>query len=124
MYTGGNVTLMVANFDRAISFYTDTLGLKLKVRYGDDWAEVEAPGITIGLHPAGERGPAVIQASGLSIGLGVTGIEQVMADLQAKGVAFAPPGLIDTGVERLANFHDPDHTPLYLYELAAQAENH
>jgi catechol 2,3-dioxygenase-like lactoylglutathione lyase family enzyme len=118
MYTAGNVTLMVSDFNRAISFYTDTLGLTLKTRHGQDWAEVEAPGLTIGLHPTGERGPSMIQANGLSIGLGVQGIEQVMADLQAKGVRFTPPGIIDTGAERLANFHDPDQTPLYLYEMS------
>jgi catechol 2,3-dioxygenase-like lactoylglutathione lyase family enzyme len=118
MYTAGNVTLMVTDFNRAVGFYTETLGLKLKSRYGDDWAEVELPGLTIGLHPTGERGPSAIQASGLSIGLGVNGIEQAMADLQAKGVRFAPPGVIDTGAERLANFRDPDQTPLYLYETA------
>ena len=118
MYTAANVTLMVADFNRAVSFYTDTLGLTLKARYGDDWAEVAAPGLTIGLHPASERGPSAIHAEGLSIGLGVTGIEQVMAELQAKGVRFAPPGLIDTGVQQLANFRDPDQTPLYLYEMA------
>ena len=118
MYTSANVTLMVSDFNRAVSFYTDTLALKLKVRHGDDWAEVEAPGLTIGLHPTGERGPSAIQAVGVSIGLGVTGIEQVMADFEAKGVRFAPPGIIDTGVERLANFHDPDQTPLYLYEMS------
>jgi catechol 2,3-dioxygenase-like lactoylglutathione lyase family enzyme len=118
MYTSANVTLMVSDFNRAVSFYTDTLGLRLKTRYGDDWAEVEAPGLTIGLHPAGERGPAAIQAVGLSIGLGVNGIEQVVADLEAKRVRFAPPGIIDTGVERLANFSDPDQTPLYLYEMS------
>jgi catechol 2,3-dioxygenase-like lactoylglutathione lyase family enzyme len=118
MYTSANVTLMVSDFNRAISFYTDTLGLGLKARYGDDWAEVEAPGLTIGLHPTGERGPSAIQAVGVSIGLGVNGIEQVMADLAAKGVRFAPPGIIDTGVERLANFSDPDQMPLYLYEMS------
>ena len=32
---------------------------------------------------AGERGPAAIQAVGLSIGLGVSGIKQVVADLEA-----------------------------------------
>jgi catechol 2,3-dioxygenase-like lactoylglutathione lyase family enzyme len=116
--TSANVTLMVSDFSRAVSFYTDTLGLTLKTRYGDDWAEVQAPGLTIGLHPTGERGPSTIQATGLSIGLGVTGIEQVVADLQAKGIQFAPPGIIDTGVERLANFHDPDQAPLYLYEIS------
>ena len=118
MITSANVTLMVSDFDRAVRFYTDTLGLTLKARYGDDCAEVQAPGLTIGLHPTGERGSSTIQATGLSIGLGVSGIEQVMADLQSKGVQFAPPGVIDTGVERLANFRDPDQTPLYLYEMS------
>jgi len=118
MITSANVTLMVSDFNRSINFYTEALGLTLKARYGDDWAEVQAPGLTIGLHPTGERGPSTIQASGVSIGLGVSGIEQVMAELQAKGVQFSSPGVIDTGVERLANFHDPDQTPLYLYEMS------
>jgi hypothetical protein len=33
-------------------------------------------------------------------------------------VRFAPPGIIDAGAERLANLHDPDQTPLYLYEMS------
>ena len=117
MYTAANVTLMVSDFNRAVSFYTDTLGLTLKARYGDDWAEVQAPGLTIGLHPAGDRGPSSIQTVGVSLGLGVDGLEQAMADLQAKGVRFAPPGVLETGAQRLASFKDPDQTPLYLYEL-------
>ena len=32
MFTGGNVTLMVAEVDRAVSFYTDTLGLTAEVQ--------------------------------------------------------------------------------------------
>jgi catechol 2,3-dioxygenase-like lactoylglutathione lyase family enzyme len=118
MYTSANVTLMVSDLNRAVSFYTDLLGLRLKVRYGDDWAEVEAPGVTIGLHPTGEQGPSAIQAVGVSIGLGVNGIEQAVANLEAKGIHFGPPGIVDTGVERLANFSDPDQTPLYLYEMS------
>ncbi len=118
MYTSANVTLMVSDFKWAVRFHTDTLGLTLKVRYGDDWAEMEAPGLTIGLHPTGEGGPASIQAVGRSIGLGVNGIEQVVADLESKGVRFAPPDIIDTRLERLANFSDPDQTPLYLYEMS------
>ena len=57
MIVGGNATVMVSNMDRAVEFYTRTLGLKLSSRFGDEWAEVEAgPGLTIGLHPAG-NGP-------------------------------------------------------------------
>jgi catechol 2,3-dioxygenase-like lactoylglutathione lyase family enzyme len=117
MYTGGNLTIMVSDFERAIGFYTDTLGLKLRARYGSDWAEVELPGLTIGLHPAGAHGPASVKTEGLSVGIAVDSLEEVMTALQARGVAFAPPGIIDGGVERLAYFHDPDQTPLYLFEM-------
>ena len=47
-----NVTVMVSNMDNAIKFYSETLGFKLKARYGDHWADIEGPGIAIGLHPA------------------------------------------------------------------------
>ncbi len=55
MIQEGNVTVMVSDLERAIRFYTEALGLKLKWRWGD-YAEVEAPGVTIGLHPAGTHG--------------------------------------------------------------------
>jgi len=45
-----NVTVMVSNLDRAIQFYTESLGLTLKNRYGAHWADIEGPGIVIGLH--------------------------------------------------------------------------
>ncbi len=62
MYTSANVTLMASDLNGAVGFYTDILGLRLKVRYGDNWAEVETPGLTIGLHPSVERGACAIQA--------------------------------------------------------------
>src|SRR5690349_24072782 len=42
---------MVKDMDRAVRFYTKTLGLPLVVRYGGDWAEVDAGSTRIGLHP-------------------------------------------------------------------------
>ena len=46
-----NITVMVTNMDAAVRFYTETLGMTLKSRYGNNWADVEGPGIAIGLHP-------------------------------------------------------------------------
>src|ERR1043165_7661339 len=59
MYASGNVTVYVSNMDRAVKFYSETLGLKLAYRFGDNWASVEAGrGLTIGLHPASGEMPA------------------------------------------------------------------
>jgi len=51
LYSESQVTLMVPDMDAAVRFYTETLGLHLKARYGNEFAVVEAPGLTIGLHP-------------------------------------------------------------------------
>ncbi len=113
MFTEANVTVMVTDLDRAVQFYTEVLGLALKQRMGDGWAEIEAPGLTIGLHPANAHGPQPGQTGSLSIGLGVAALEPAMVALQAKGVVFAPR-ISEDGPVRLAFFSDPDRNPLYL----------
>jgi len=110
-----NVTVMVSDFDRAVRFYTGTLGFALAKRYGDEWAEVEAHGFTIGLHPAGPHGPRPGEGGALSIGLDVAAIESAKAELESRGVGFDGP-IKDDGAVRLAFFADPDGNPLYLCE--------
>ncbi len=113
MYKGGNLTIMVSDFNRAVRFYTETLGLTLKSRAGDGWAEIEAPGVSIGLHAAGEHGPQPGGGGGMSLGLQVDDLEQAMATLKARGVEFAP---VTPGQDiQIAFFRDPDGTPLYLW---------
>jgi catechol 2,3-dioxygenase-like lactoylglutathione lyase family enzyme len=111
MYRGGLLTIMVSDFNRAVQFYTETLGLQLKARYGDEWAEVQAPGLAIGLHP-GRRGGAGSGGGELSIGLEVEDLEAAMATLEARGVQFQ--GIRGDGAFCLAHFADPDGTALYL----------
>src|SRR4051794_30251612 len=67
VYKESNVTVMVSDIERAVQFYTEALGLPLKTRAGDEWAEVQAPGLTIALHPASQYGPQPGQAGSLSI---------------------------------------------------------
>ena len=122
MFKEGNVTVMGAAMERAVRFYTETLGLPLKTRVGDGWAEVQAPRVTIALHPAGQQGPPR-PAAGVSIGLIVEELEPAMAALREKGVAFAPH-LVDNERVRLAFFTDPDQTPLYLCEYQSGARPH
>ena len=114
VFTGGNLTIMVNDMERSIRFYTETLGLPLKFRAGNDWAEVVAPDVAIGLHPAGAHAPSG-GGGGMSLGFQVDDIESAIETLKGRGVAF-PRGWRDTGAQRLANFSDPDGTQLYLFQ--------
>jgi catechol 2,3-dioxygenase-like lactoylglutathione lyase family enzyme len=58
MISGGNATIIVANMDNSIRFYTEVLGLQLTNRFGNDWATVSpGEGLTIGIHPASPKYP-------------------------------------------------------------------
>src|SRR5215470_3951590 len=116
MFTSGNVTICVANMDRAVQFYTETLGLKLAYRFGDHWASVElGKGLTIGLHPASAESPK--GRGGMAIGLELAGsLEDAMRRLEAKGVSFG--SIVNEGkAGKFAHFRDPDGNLLYLAEL-------
>ncbi len=112
MITEANVTVMISDINRSIKFYVETLGLKLKSRYADQFAEVECPGLTIALHPAFERGPRPGNSESLSVGFGVADVDGAMAKLRAKGVSFSR--VSNDGPVKLAFFRDPDGNPLYL----------
>ena len=121
---GGSPTVFVSDLDRAVRFYTDTLGLRLQYRAGDHFAMIDAgSGLTIGLHPPGERTPPPGSSGNIQIGLNVTGaIEQVVESLLARGVRFQErdgKAVVDDGAVKLAFFTDPDGTDLYLCEVQA-----
>ncbi|HWN81636.1 MAG TPA: VOC family protein [Candidatus Udaeobacter sp.] len=116
MFTGGNATIMVRDFERAIHFYTEVLGLDLLYRAGDEWAEVRTDGLTLGLHLWRGHGPAPGAASGISIGLGVRSIEPAIAELKQRGIEFRGQ-VQDNDNVKLAFFGDPDGNPLYLCEV-------
>ena len=117
MISGGNVTVMVRDFDRALRFYTETLGLNLLYRAGDEWAELMAgKSLTIGLHRWSGHGPQPGAASGLSIGFIVEKIEPAIDSFRKIGVTFHGP-VQDNENVKLAFFADPDGNPLYLCEV-------
>ena len=117
MYSSGNVTVYVSNMDRAVKFYSETLGLKLAYRFGDHWASVEAgKGLTIGLHPASPEMPAGRKGS-MTIGLELNGsIHDAVSKLQQKGVVFDGP-VNESKAGNFVGFADPDGNQLYLAEL-------
>ena len=105
------VTAMVSDMDAAVDFYTGKLGLNLKKRYGEHYAEIEAPGLLIGLHP--DSGETKI-GDNLSIGFGVEDFDGAREDLEIKGISFR---VEQDGPIRLAHFADPDGNQLYLAEM-------
>ncbi len=116
MFSSGNVTIYVTDMDRAVRFYSETLGLKLAYRFGDHWAAVElGKGLTIGLHPASAESPA--GHGGMSIGLELSGdIHEAMRMLESKGVKFEGP--VNSGKSgSFVGFKDPDGHQLYLAQL-------
>jgi len=112
MIKEANVTVMVSDMKAAIEFYTGTLGLKLKARYGDEFAQVEAPKVIIALHPKSSGHTEQSREGNLSIGFAVDSLEEEMDRLKGRGVRFSR--VTDDAQVRLAYFTDPDGTPLYL----------
>jgi uncharacterized protein (TIGR00369 family) len=114
MIEGGCATLAVSDFDKAIEFYTETLGLTLNMRFGNEWAVIDGGGgLLVGLIPKSEDiGP------GASVGLGVIGtFGDVVEALRERGVSFDVPIIEDRHV-KIANFADPDGNRLHLTSAA------
>jgi len=56
-----NVTIMVKDMDASISFY-ESIGLVIKQRWANHYAQLTAPGITIGLHPLADSVEQLVRA--------------------------------------------------------------
>lgn len=118
MVNGGNVTVFVSSMDRAVQFYTETMGMTLAERYGNDWATVKAAnGFTIGLHPPSPKYPAPGTKGGMMIGLEVgEPVEGLMKTLGEKGVRVASSVEAGAGGKFL-HLEDPDGNEIYLWEM-------
>lgn len=117
--SGGNASVYISNMDRAVAFYRDSLGLPLRTRIGDEWAELDAGhGLIIGLHPARPPATPLPGTSGaINIELRVIKpLEDVIASLQERGVTFNGPIQNYENV-RLASFSDPDGNALLLAQV-------
>ncbi|WP_245552863.1 VOC family protein [Brevibacillus massiliensis] len=77
------------------------------------YAQVEAPGLTIGLlHPTGEQGSQPGKSGSISIGFEVQELESAIEILKSRGVEFQH--FMEDKATRLAHFSDPVGNPLYL----------
>ena len=102
-----------ADIDAAIAFYRDVLGLDLRARYGDDWAEFDAGGTTIALH--GSRGVTPPQA-GATVVFTVADLDAAMRSLGVRGVAFEGEVTEVPDGGRFASFRDPAGNLVQIFE--------
>ena len=121
MISGGNATIIVADMDRSIRFYTEVLGLRLTNRFGNDWATVCAgEGLTIGIHPASAKYPAPGTKGAMLIGLDIdVPIEKAVARLTRHGVQIKG-SVVRREPGNFANLEDPDGNDIYLWEKTSQ----
>ncbi len=113
----GTVAIPAADPDRALAFYTETLGLEkrrdLPFGNGLRWIEVAPPGssTTIALAPPGEVVPGV----DTGIRLGTDDCEAIHRELRDRGtdvdeIQHWP------GVPPMFSLRDPDGNTLYIVE--------
>lgn len=115
---GGMATIYITDMDRAVRFYTETLGLKLQHRAGDHFATIDAGGLRIGLHPQEPHTPLPGTNGSIQIGLNVARpIEEVVDELKRRGVKFRG-SIIDDDPVKIAFFGDPDGNDLYLCQYS------
>jgi len=101
-----NVTIMVKDIDKSVSFY-QSIGFAVKNRWGNHYAQLTAPGITIGIHPTNE----IATGSGnISIGFTTDNFEETKDHL--SNLAIYTQAREEEG-GKFIHFSDPDGTMLY-----------
>ncbi len=105
----------VADMDKAVRFYRDVLGLRVKFE-SPAWSEFLTGQTTLALHPASDKNPA----GKVELGFTVADVEAFYRDMSAKGVLFSmPPKKQDFGGV-LAQFVDSEGTHCSVGTEAAQ----
>ena len=106
------VWVPVEDMQRAIDFYGGTLGLSVE-KHDDDWAEVDANGLRVGLNARESEGAR--EGGGAVISFQPEGdIEETKQQLEADGVAF-PAEISEHPWGRIATFRDSEGNDLQLY---------
>jgi predicted enzyme related to lactoylglutathione lyase len=106
------------DFDRAVAFYGDVLGLRESARYGRmNGAEFETGTLTLAVIETAAFGME-FQPNTNRIALHVADVEAARSALEERGVVFERDTL-DTGVCHMALFSDPDGNRLMLHHRYA-----
>jgi catechol 2,3-dioxygenase-like lactoylglutathione lyase family enzyme len=105
-----NVTIMTTDMDKAISFY-ESIGLTIKNRWGNHYAMISAPGVTIGIHPSEGKN----HSSGtVSVGFMIDDIADAKSMLTKNNISFKEENDGKSGL--YLHFKDHDGTILYFVQ--------
>jgi predicted enzyme related to lactoylglutathione lyase len=116
------VSLPTQDIDRAIAFYTETLGLERSATWQRPGqpaigVEFETGTVTIALI-ASEMLGIPFQANKVPVALHVDDVHAARTQLESEGVTFFAD-TIDSGVCHMANFADPDGNALMFHHRYA-----
>lgn len=92
----------VADMDKAIAFYRDTLGLSLRFQ-SPHWSEFDTGATTLALHPANAQNPA----GSSQLGFRTPGLREAYEARDANGLVFTQPPTPQHGTE-IARLHDSE----------------
>jgi len=109
--------LYVDDMDRAVAFYRDVLELELIRRSGEEWSQLAAGSVQVGLHGAGS-GP--IRPGG-TLAFTVEDLDATKVKLVERGVVVGHEGGGDSLGPRFVEFNDPDGNVLALFEYQEHA---
>lgn len=105
------ITINVKDLDKSIGFY-ESIGLELKERWGNQYAQLTAPGMVIGLHPTSIENLTGTSGN-ISIGFTTPDFEETKSDLKKLAIQITERS--EDGGQFL-HFKDPDGTSLYFIE--------
>ncbi len=110
------VSVPTDDFDRAVAFYGETLGLPCIARYGEmPGAEFQVGNVTLAVVETKAFGHGQeFRPNCMPIALQVDDVEDARRQLEAAGVTFVTE-VFDSGVCHQAIFVDPDGNPLGLH---------
>ena len=106
-----NVTIMVADMDKAIIFY-ESIGLTIKNRWGNHYAMLVTSGITLGIHPKDEKTSTT--SGTVSIGFMIDDIKEAKILLDKNKINCTSEDDGKSGI--YLHFKDLDGTILYFVQ--------
>ena len=121
-----HAAIICSDYEKSKHFYTELLGFAViqetfradRQSYKLDLQVGETDAIELFSFAAPPARPSRPEACGLRhLAFAVTGIEAIVEDLNAKGIAVEPIRLDDLTGKRFTFFKDPDDLPLEIYEV-------